>query len=253
MESQPIYLNPVEVLTRISGVHIGLDIGQKSDYSALVVAEVGERPSKETYRDYRDGKVRAVPESIYRVQEVKRLPLGTPFGQVAQEVVNLAAAVRDFEHDLRQVGAKAPMRSYDHPLSVDIFADATGLGAPVMEMTEHTLRVSSKTDRALLHPITFTYGDLFNRETGSLGKAYLVSRLQVLLEHGRLELPKSNPTTTLMVDELLNYEIRIDPDANVKYGAFAVGTHDDLVTALGLACVEDPGYYTAQPGPNMWR
>jgi hypothetical protein len=39
--------------------------------------------------------------------------------------------------------------------------------------------------------------------------------------------------------ELMDYEIRVDQDANDRYGAFAVGSHDDLVTALGLA-VQEP-------------
>jgi hypothetical protein len=32
----------------------------------------------------------------------------------------------------------------------------------------------------------------------------------------------------------------VSEDANEKFGAFKVGTHDDLVTALGLAVLEDP-------------
>ncbi len=35
--------------------------------------------------------------------------------------------------------------------------------------------------------------------------------------------------------ELLSYEIRVDEQADDRYGAFKVGTHDDMVTALGLA------------------
>ncbi len=38
-----------------------------------------------------------------------------------------------------------------------------------------------------------------------------------------------------MMPELQDYEIRVDQDANDKYGAFKVGSHDDLVTALGLS------------------
>jgi hypothetical protein len=37
--------------------------------------------------------------------------------------------------------------------------------------------------------------------------------------------------------ELLDHEIKVDQDANEKYGAFKVGSHDVLVTALGL-CVQ---------------
>jgi len=32
----------------------------------------------------------------------------------------------------------------------------------------------------------------------------------------------------------------VSEDANEKYGAFKVGTHDVLVTALGLAVLADP-------------
>ena len=35
--------------------------------------------------------------------------------------------------------------------------------------------------------------------------------------------------------ELRTYEILVDERANDRHGAFKVGTHDDLVTALGLA------------------
>jgi hypothetical protein len=39
---------------------------------------------------------------------------------------------------------------------------------------------------------------------------------------------------------LPNREIKRDDNANDRYGAFKVGTHDDTVTALGLAVVEGP-------------
>lgn len=42
------------------------------------------------------------------------------------------------------------------------------------------------------------------------------------------------------MQELLDYEIRVDENANDRYGAFRVGTHDDLVTALGLAVNSEP-------------
>jgi hypothetical protein len=43
-----------------------------------------------------------------------------------------------------------------------------------------------------------------------------------------------------LIDELLDYEIRVDENANDKYGAFRVAKHDDLVTALGLAVQVEP-------------
>lgn len=73
-----------------------------------------------------------------------------------------------------------------------------------------------------------------SRREVTLGKAYLVSRLQALLQTGRVHLPKTSEAEEF-VQEVLDYEIRVGRDANDRYGAFRVGTHDDLVTALGLA------------------
>jgi hypothetical protein len=240
------------ILERVKAVHLGVDVGQKSDYSAIVVVEVGERATQQTYTVR--GHRYSVPEATYKVQHLARLPLGTPFRAVAAEVVNLVGGLWQWETDLRKAGAILP---YEPGLPWDVWMDATGLGLPVVELVKTALAVSPKTDRATVHPVVFTHGDRYVRggyeQTGDvLGKAYLVSRLQVLFEQRTLSLPKHDLQIDAMVEELKAYEIRIDADANDKYGAFAVGAHDDMVTALGLACLEDPGYYQAEQGPRIW-
>lgn len=93
-------------------------------------------------------------------------------------------------------------------------------------------------------PVTFTAGDRRTErwEGGgcpvSLGKSFLVSRLQAMLGSGRLHLPKTREAGAL-TDELLTYELRVDENGRGKAGAFRVGTHDDLVTALVLAAQFD--------------
>ena len=77
------------------------------------------------------------------------------------------------------------------------------------------------------------------RWQGCLGKALMVSRLPVLLGSDRLHLPRT-PQAEILAQEFVHYEIRLPPDANDRYGAFSVGPHDDLVTALGLATQIDP-------------
>lgn len=37
----------------------------------------------------------------------------------------------------------------------------------------------------------------------------------------------------------MEYEVKVSEDANDRYGAFKVGSQDDLVTALGLALQDD--------------
>ena len=72
-----------------------------------------------------------------------------------------------------------------------------------------------------------------------IGKAFLVNRLQTLLQHQRIHLPAGHKEAGALVEELLNYEIRVGENASAKFGAFRTGTHDDLVTALGLAVQTD--------------
>ena len=81
----------------------------------------------------------------------------------------------------------------------------------------------------------------------------MVSRLQALLQTGRILLPKTSEADAL-ARELLDYELRVDQDANERYGAFKVGSHDDLVTALGLAVQEPPPCADSAPavGPVKW-
>ena len=120
-----------DFLKRIRGVHIGVDIGQKVDFSAIVVAEVGERPGPETYIDWRDHKPHHVPEATYRVHELRRLPLGTPFVALAAEVVKVVGSVHEMERQMRKDGC---LTQYEHTLTVDVFMDATGLGLPIVEL-----------------------------------------------------------------------------------------------------------------------
>jgi hypothetical protein len=87
----------------------------------------------------------------------------------------------------------------------------------------------------------FTHGDRRTEKSGReiiIGKALLVSRLQALIQSQRLHLPDT-PESGVLFEELMNFEIRVDEKANDRYGAFRVGTHDDLVTALGLAVQVD--------------
>jgi hypothetical protein len=143
-----------------------------------------------------------------------------PFGAFGQ-----AGSYRD------PIGTVA--REVEERPDVSLFVDATGVGAPVVDL----LNASGVRPVA----VYFTHGDRRTVERGqiTLGKAWLVSRLQSLLQTGRLHPPKTAEAEVL-ARELLDYEIRVDQNANDTYGAFKVGSHDDLVTALGLAVPPPP-------------
>ncbi len=66
-----------------------------------------------------------------------------------------------------------------------------------------------------------------------------MSRLQSLLQFRRIHLPNT-PEAATLARELQDFEIRVDENAHQRSGAFRVGTHDDLVTALGLTVQKEP-------------
>ena len=72
-----------------------------------------------------------------------------------------------------------------------------------------------------------------------LGKAFLVGRLQAFLQTARLHLPQDEQAR-ILAEELVNCEVELLSDASSREGAFQVGTRDELVTALGLALLEEP-------------
>jgi len=190
-------------------VTIGADIGQKRDPTAVAVAEVEARVGRHK------------PEFYHVIRHMERLPLGTSYPDVATRLAEI-------------VGGTRQRRGLVHTL----YVDATGVGQPVVDaLAAANLGVP-------LMAVYFTHGDRRLEQEGppryvSLGKTWLVSRLQVLLQTGRILLPKTAEAEAL-AKELMDYEIRVTEQANDTYGAFKVGTHDDLVTALGLATQVDP-------------
>lgn len=198
-------------------VTIGVDIGQKRDPTAVCVAESDTRTINER------------PEKHFLIRHLERLPLNTSYPTVARRIGELVSSLREKTGEIPS-----------------IFVDATGVGKPIVDLLCEQTEVIRPT------AVYFTHGDKRTEriEDGhkqmSLGKALLVSQLQALLQSHRLHLPKTHDAKAL-AEELLNYEIRVDENANDKYGAFRVGTHDDLVTALGLAVLENKRTFVVKP------
>ena len=186
-------------------VVIGIDIGQKHDPTAICVSE---RESRSV-----DGRSR----THHLVRHLERLPIGLPYPQVGERLTEIARGIRD-------------KTGYGPELCID----ATGVGLPVVDaLADDHEYLSHVTVVYFTHGDRVTYQDSHRYKEILLGKAYLVSQLQVLLQHHEIHLPET-PEARALARELLDYEIRVDEDANNRYGAFRVGTHDDLVTALGL-------------------
>jgi hypothetical protein len=182
---------------------IGADIGQRRDYSAYAVVE------------------HTKDEMI--VRRINRLPLGTPFGEV------VARLVRVVDDLIARNGSGFPR--------VWLKIDATAVGAPVAE----DLRIALAGRDVMQTDVWFTAG------TGqefrpvpmrrlSVPKMTMVANLQVALEKRKLKMPN----TTIAREtarELADFEIRQVGDRETADAR--TGSHDDLVTALGLAILGD--------------
>lgn len=204
----------------MGSVTIGADIGKRVDPSAIAVAEADMRVV--------DGRW----EAFYAIRHLERLPLGTDYQVVADRIATVAAGV-----------AKRGM------LCRRLYADCTGVGRPVVDMLPPAL-ARRRVPGTEVWPVSFTFGERRTEHKDEreviMGKAWLVSRLQVLLQSQRILLPDTAEARAL-AGELLVYEIKVTDNGNEQFGAFKVGTHDDLVTALGLATQLDPPSPTGAP------
>lgn len=187
---------------------IGVQIGQGREPTAIAVAEVERRTAGDNVASH------------FQVRFLDRMPPGTSYPAVVERLVEIVAGVTT------RTGRRPT-------LNVD---------ATAAELVLALLR-ESRLDLVACH---FNHGgrrnEISSREI-SIGKGFLVVRLKVLFQTGRLHLANTEESATLR-QELLAYELRLEDDADNRLGAFRVGSRDDLVTALGLAVQED------DRGPN---
>jgi hypothetical protein len=138
-------------------VRVGVDFGQKLDPSAIVAVEVQSRDY--TLNPY-GRPVRGVTHYVAR--SIQRLPLGTSYPAVARRLAEIETKLRD------------------RGLWSEFWVDATGVGQPVVDL----LSAAGLT----VTPVYLTGSDQVTKgEHGEtrMGKAPMVSRLQVLLQlHG---------------------------------------------------------------------
>jgi hypothetical protein len=187
--------------------YCGLDLGQSRDWTALAIVQ-----------RHVVGASRG--DAHYQVRHLERPPLGTSYPDVVELVAKR----------LRMLP----------PKSARLVIDATGVGAPVVDMVRRAdlggIEVTA---------VTITGGNAVHRNghrAASVPKRDLVSTLQVLLQSGRLKIAEGLPLARLLSVELLNFRATISLAGHDSYGAGAdaawreAGTNDDLVLAVALSC-----------------
>ncbi len=205
---------------------VGVDLGQTNDYTALCVTERAYVPVGRlvdgSYRDHRAGRtVRAARQPVgveYRVRHLERPPLGTPYPDVVERVIEVCKAV----------GGKPAL-----------CVDQTGVGRPVVDALRRRLVEEGKSTglKVALIPVTITGGDAMSRVPDGyrVPKRDLVSSALVAMQNGTLKIAEALALRDVLTKELLNFKVRISiSSAHDSYEAWREGDHDDLVLALSL-------------------
>jgi hypothetical protein len=192
---------------------IGVDLGQAQDPTAVcVIQDVAK------LLDLWNKNGRQKFQVFYNVIHLHRYSLGTSYPDIVRDLVELIELIK----------------SVDQPIKTGfwMFADATGVGRPVVDMMhEAGLPVRG---------ITITAGNFPG--DGTLPKRDIISAVQVLLQSQRLKIAEGIPDAEILVQELLNYRVKIDEvTAHDSYNA-REGKHDDLLLALGLAAYHAKQY-----------
>ena len=187
---------------------VGLDLGQKGDYTAIAVVEQWTQ----AIGDVDAATFEARTKTWLDVRHLERLPLGTSYPDIVERVCGLVRAP--------QLKGKCLL-----------IVDATGVGAPVVDLLRRAPL------ECTMIPVTITGGDRPSNgpEGWRVPKRDLVTGLQVVLERGELRMPDSLQTARTLVKELMSMQVKISDTGHDAYGARS-GQHDDLVLALGLAC-----------------
>lgn len=219
-----------EVAAARQGLVCGIDLGSKHDYTAIILLEVEKRikegeaerlgfahlPLEARKQIIRNGKYlgqRVGTENHFIARLVTRLPLGTTYPKVVSYLKNIDRQLAE------RTGGE------------DVFyvVDATGLGQPVVDY------LAPELGRGHVKSVYITGGQKthFDKHELHVPKPQLVSMLLMMMQTGRIHLPKQEAAA--MEDELHNFDLKVRNTGTLEMGALRTGKRDDLVNALGLA------------------
>ena len=195
------------IKAELKNIIIGMDIGKKRDYSAIVLLE--------KYQDYGhdafEGK-NEVGKPFYHLTHLEQLPLGTMHTvQVAHvnEIVKLAMEYYE----------KKPILVIDSSGVGDHHFDSfMELGVNVYGVTIHGGQ-------------NITY----SKRVYNVGKESLKACLEVLMENRRIMFAEDLPFRTQLIKELMTFSWKQTDTGHFKFEHLKSGDKDDVVMALMVA------------------
>lgn len=176
---------------------IGLDLGQRQDFTALAYVErrkVDDQPA--TY-------------AVRRLRRWREVPYTTIRDELAERLTVWRLASTD-----------------------ELVLDETGVGVAVVDMFKEAklptgctpVTITGGSQASRVYP------------GWHVPKRDLVSTIAVLLEQRRIQIADGLPESITLKSELGNFRTKITAAGNDTYGAWREADHDDLVLAVALAC-----------------
>jgi len=205
---------------------IGLDLGQRNDFTAISVVErhlvpTGDMGSRKVWNGDEWGEVATLAvERHYHCRHLDRYR-DVPYPEVVADVVSLVEAIEG---------------------NLVLVVDATGVGLPVYDSLRAELveALGSYTEGVELLGVLIHGGDRVTRgkrNTFGVPKRDLVGVAQVLLESRRLKVAEGLELRPVLLEEMRNFRVKIDPrTAHDSYSHWREQDHDDLVLSVALAC-----------------
>ena len=192
---------------------VGLDLGQRADYTALaVIQSVMEGPASS-----------AGSHKELHLRHLERYPLRTPYPEIADKVAALMGdPALSPEERIGFRLRRTPPR---------LIVDATGVGTAVSDLL--------KTRGLRFTRVTITGGDKVNRVAGGYRvlKRDLVAALEVPFHKGSLKVAEGLVLWPALQEELLTFRRKINlQTAHDSYEHWRDSDQDDLVLATALAC-----------------
>ena len=139
--------------------------------------------------------------------------------------ITTTVAYPDIAGKVREMARNPDLRDRCH-----LVVDATGVGRPVVDL----LRRADL--GCAMYPVMITGGTAEHSEGGyyHVPKRDLIVGLEVLLERKALRIAAELELAETLVKELTEMRVKVTPGGYEQYGAWRVGSHDDLVLAVAL-------------------
>jgi hypothetical protein len=185
---------------------IGFDLGQRDSHSAIAILELLTINT----RDRDPVTYEFVLAHELRLTHIERIPLDRSYHGIAQH--------------LRATIAKLPT-----PKRADLVLDATGSGAPFVDLLLSLGAVGADVTR-----VAFTSGtrQSYSSRVHLVPKKDLLHSLNLIINSPLFRIPPDLPNRHLLLTEMEGYRSAPTPAGNIR---FLPGPTDDLIMALALA------------------